>query len=213
MSEVKKTESTALTVGKSYDVEFVNPRTGEVVTEAPMYIEGRPREYRFNGQNGQFNLFGDKVLTDKSGRGLSSFTFHPMAYRTFEDQLFGRDRREQWAELFFIDEDGAVSQIMFNNTSVQELYRMLEPLLYERKSLSDVIITAKAERVQSKNDPTKSWFLCRFSYDPAPLDRVDAAADFVRDYKVYRQETITPACENKLISDGYYQAEPLSHEG
>lgn len=175
-----------------------------------LYFEGRPREYRFNGQNGQFNLYGDRVLTDPSGRLVSTFSFQPIAYRIFEDGLFGRSLRELWAELFFVDEDNCVSSIMFNNTSVNELYRLLEPILYERKSLCDVVLTIKPERVQSKSDPNKSWFIARFSYEPAKPETIAEMREFVKTHRVYRNETLTVAAQHKLVSQGYYLAiDPL----
>ena len=175
-----------------------------------LYFEGRPREYRFNGQNGQFNLYGDRVLTDKSGRLPSSFSFQPIAYRIFEDCLFGRSLRELWAELFFVDEDNCVACLMFNNTSVNELYRLLEPILYERKSLCDVVLTMKPERVQSKNDPNKSWFISRFTYEPAKPENIAEMREFIRTHRVYRNETLTVSAQHKLVSQGYYMAiDPL----
>ncbi len=171
-----------------------------------LYFEGRPREYRFNGQNGQFNLYGDRVLTDKSGRLLSSFSFQPIAYRIFEDNLFGRTQQELWAEIFFVDEDNCVASVMFNNTSVNELYRLLEPILYERKSLCDVVLTIKPERVQSKNDPNKSWFIARFSYETADAERIAEMREFVRTHRVFRNETLTASAQHKLVSQGYYLA-------
>ena len=175
-----------------------------------LYFEGRPREYRFNGQNGQFNLYGDRILTDKSGRLLSSFSFQPIAYRIFEDCLFGRSLRELWAELFFVDEDNCVASIMFNNTSVNELYRLLEPILYERTSLCDVVLTIKPERVQSKNDPSKSWFISRFTYETAKPEQIAEMREFVRTHRVYRNETLTVSAQHKLVSQGYYMAiDPL----
>lgn len=175
-----------------------------------LYFEGRPREYRFNGQNGQFNLYGDRVLTDPSGRLVSTFSFQPIAYRIFEDGLFGRSLRELWAELFFVDEDNCVSSIMFNNTSVNELYRLLEPILYERKSLCDVVLTIKPERVQSKSDPNKSWFIARFSYETAKPERIAEMREFVKTHRVFRNETLTVSAQHKLVSQGYYLAiDPL----
>lgn len=175
-----------------------------------LYFEGRPREYRFNGQNGQFNLYGDRVLTDGSGRLLSTFSFQPIAYRIFEDTLFGRAVRELWAELFFVDNDNCVASIMFNNTSVNELYRLLEPILYERKSLCDVVLNIKPERVQSKSDPSKSWYIARFTYENALPERIAEMKEYVKTHQVYRGETLTVSAQHKLVSQGYYMAiEPL----
>ena len=202
----EKTESQ-----NQFMVPAVDENTGEETMQAKyLYFEGRPREYRFNGQNGQFNLYGDRVLTDKSGRLLSSFSFQPIAYRIFEDLLFGRSMRELWAEIFFVDEDNCVASIMFNNTSVNELYRLLEPILYERKSLCDVVLTIKPERVQSKSDPSKSWFIARYSYTPAKPESIIEMREYIKLHRVYRAETLTVSAQHKLVSQGYYMAiEPL----
>ena len=111
---------------------------------------------------------------------------------------------------FFIDKDNCVSCLMFNNTSVNEFNRMLEPLLYERKSLCDVVVTVKPERVQSKNDPGKTWFIGRFSYTTAPDETVKEMREYVKANRVYRNETLTVSAQHKLVSSGYYMAlDPL----
>ncbi len=207
LKESSKAELVHTPKGEVHRTDDLLSQNGE---QKYLYFEGRPREYRFNGQNGQFNLYGDRILTDASGRLLSTFSFQPIAYRIFEDTLFGRSVRELWAELFFVDNDNCVASIMFNNTSVNELYRLLEPILYERKSLCDVVLTIKPERVQSKNDPSKSWYIGRFTYENAKPERVAEMMEFVRTHHVYRGETLTVSAQHKLVSQGYYMAiDPL----
>mgnify|MGYP000536533908 CR=1 FL=1 len=201
---MKKQENAVATTHKSYLVESPESETGEIVLkEKYLYFEGRPREYRFNGQNGQFNRYGDHVLTDPSGRLLTEFTFQPIAYRTFEDCLFGRLLREQWAELFFIDSDDCVASIMFNNTSVTEFYRLLEPILYERKSLCDIVLTVKPERITGKADPNKIWYIARFTYKPADPVRTAELTEYAKDHRIYRAETIQPSAVHKLVSENF----------
>jgi hypothetical protein len=206
-TEINDNQKEGLVPSPAADVQKKEDLSGE---QKYLYFEGRPREYRFNGQNGQFNLYGDRVLTDASGRLLSTFSFQPIAYRIFEDCLFGRSVRELWAELFFVDSDNCVASIMFNNTSVNELYRLLEPILYERKSLCDVILRIKPERVQSKNDPSKSWYIARFAYEPAKPELIAEMREYVKTHRVYRGETLTVSAQHKLVSQGYHMAiDPL----
>jgi hypothetical protein len=189
---------------KSYQEIIIDSETGEeVVADKYLYLPGRPREYRFNGQNGQFNLYGERVLMDERGKTLSSFTFQPIAYRFFEDVLFGRTEKEMWAELFFIDSQQCVSSIMFNNTSVSELFRLMEPLHYEKLSLCDVTLTARPERVTSKGDPTKTWYITRFSYEVSQAEKVKEYREYIRDHAVYRAETLTPVAEHKVVSRSF----------
>lgn len=200
----KQHEETSL---RPYQLVRADEETGEtVVVNKYLYFEGRPREYRFNGQSGQFNLYGDRILTDEKGRTLMAFSFQPIAYRIFEDTLFGRTVRELWAEIFFIDHENCVSAIMFNNTSVNELYRMMEPILYERQTLCDVTVTVRPEKVFSKSDPSKSWYIARFSYEAASAEKVREMREFTRDSRIYRSETLTSSAQHKLISRSYYNA-------
>jgi len=186
---------------KSYQEFVVDQETGEeLIANKYLYMPGRPREYRFNGQNGQFNLYGERVLMDEKGKTLTSFSFQPVSFRIFDAMLFGRTNIESWAELFFIDKEGCVSAIMFNNTTVVELFRLMEPLHYEKLSLCDVVITARPERVTSKNDPTKTWFICRFSYEIGPLSITKELKEYAKDVPIYRAETITPHSTIKIMS-------------
>lgn len=186
---------------KSYQVETTDEETGEIVAESKfLYLEGFPREYRFNGQNGQFNQYGERILTDTNGKPITEFSFTPIAYRIFEDTLFMRTEREVWAEFFFIDVDNCVSSLMINNTSVSELYRMMQPVFYERKTLCDLVITIRPEKVTSKTDAGKSWYIARFSYAAADVSSLKVIRDYVRDHHIYRSETLTDSATHRIVS-------------
>jgi hypothetical protein len=189
---------------KSYQQLIVDEDTGEeVVADMYTYLPGRPREYRFNGQNGQFNLYGERILMDDKGKPLNYFIFQPISYRFFEDTLFGRTEKEMWAELFFIDAQNCVSAIMFNNTTVAELFRLMEPMHYEKISLLDVVLTVKAEYVRSQKDPSKAWYIGRFSYNLAPKEVTHRYREYVNDRPVFRAETINPHADIKVMSRAY----------
>ncbi|PKK37718.1 MULTISPECIES: hypothetical protein [unclassified Siphonobacter] len=189
---------------KSYQIERVDEETGAMVAESKfLYLEGHPREYRFNGQNGQFNLYGERILTDSIGKPVTEFSFQPIAYRIFEDTLFTRSEQEVWAEFFFVDSDNCVASLMFNNTSVSELYRMMQPVFYERKTLCDLIITVKPEKVTSKADSGKSWYIARFSYRTGNEELAKEYRDFARDHHLYRAETLTDSALHRIVSKFY----------
>ena len=166
---------------KSYQQETVNKHGETVISDIFRYIEGEPKQYRYNSQTGQFNIDGDTPVLDKSGKPIKEFTFQPFVFRIFEDGLFNRNR-EPWAELFFIDALNCVSSIMFNGTTLTELRGVMKKLIYEGNeplNLCDVVLTIRPEKLTSKNDPTKSWFIGRFQL-PACRPRKCAATCGVR---------------------------------
>jgi len=129
---------------------------------------------------------------DKSGKPIKEFTFQPFVFRIFEDGLFNRSR-EPWAELFFIDALNCVSSIMFNGTTLTELRGVMKKLIYEGNeplNLCDVVLTIRPEKLTSKNDPTKSWFIGRFSYQLADPESVQQLAEYAADCPIYRRDTL-----------------------
>ena len=46
--------------------------------------------------------------------------------------------RKTWAEFFFVDDKGAVCAVLFHGYSVENLYRLIEPLFYDDLTLADV---------------------------------------------------------------------------
>lgn len=177
---------------KSYQQETISKHGEPIITDIFRYIEGEPKQYRYNSQTGQFNIDGDTPVLDKSGKPIKEFTFQPFVYRIFEDGLFNRNR-EPWAELFFIDALNCVSSIMFNGTTLTELRGVMKKLIYagdEPLTLCDVVLTVRPEKLTSKADPTKSWFIGRFSYDLAQAETVQQLAEYAADYPIYRRDTL-----------------------
>ena len=105
----------------AYLVKKADPETGEIIhVPKYKYIIGAPKQYRFNGQNGQFNINGEQILLDSKNKPLAEFSIQPIAWRIFEENLFARGRKETWAELFFVDAKDCVSSIMVNNTTLSD---------------------------------------------------------------------------------------------
>lgn len=179
--------------------QSIDETTGEVVSLIK-YLEGNPRQYRFNGQTGRFNLNG---IHDKG----VSFKLLPIAWRIFKSELFGRNRQEIWAELFFIDNDNCLSSIMFNNTSVQILQNMFGQVVYDGLILDDVLLTITCDkRVNAKVN--SSYYVAQFSFEKAEKEFLELNKSFAKDHNIYRQDTITQEESTHLSSNTY---RPASH--
>lgn len=203
---------------KSYQHEIINKHGEPVITDLFRYVEGEPKQYRYNSQTGQFNIDGDTPVLDKSGKPVKELTFQPFVYRVFEDGLFNRNR-EPWAELFFVDAVNCVSSIMFNGTTLAELRGVLKKLVYsgqEALTLCDVVLTVRPDKLTSKTDPTKSWFIGRFSYELATPESVAQLADYAADYPVYRRDTLKQTANYLSFSESFAlpsaDVQPLSIE-
>lgn len=191
---------------KPYLVSKVDEETGEeTLVPKFKYIPGSPRQYRFNGQNGQFNINGERILLDAKGSPITQFSFQPMAWRIFEDNMFGRTRADKWCEIFFVDEKNCVSTIMFNNTTLEELTDLAEKLYYDDVTLADIVLTIKPEKVESKKEgENKSWFVGRFSYDFADKDKTIELQEYAKDYPIYRKDTIKETATYLAKSPTFY---------
>ncbi len=190
---------------KSYQKEVTNAQ-GEVLTVNRFrYIEGEPKQYRYNSQAGQFNIDGDTPVLDKSGKPIKEFSFQPFVYRIFKDGLFNRSQ-ELWAELFFVDSVNCVSSIMFNGTTLDELRKLMKKLIYEgeeAKTLCDVVLTIRPERVTSKNDPTKAWYIGRFTSENAEPQTITELAEYAADFPVYRADTLKQTASYLNFSESF----------
>ncbi len=185
----------------------LNEETGEIVNLFK-YLEGQPKQYRFNGQNGQFNQNGDKVILDDKGKPTKTFTITPIAWRVFEENLFGRGRKDLWGEFFFVDEKNCVSSIMLNNTSLQELLDLAKELFYEDINLGQIRLTMTAENLTGeKNGQKTSWYITRLTWEMAPENEVKAYAEFAADYPIYRADTLTSTAVYRFKSESFYLPE------
>ncbi len=193
-------ETTPKSVSNLKSYQYLDFETGEVACKYK-YLEGHPRQYRFDAKEGKFTINGIEKLGD-------TFTFQPIAWRIFSDNILNMGTKN-WAEVFFIDEKNCVSALLFHGYSVDNIYKLIEPLFYDDLTLADVVITAKAEKKENtKITPKGVYYIAGFSYRIAPGEKVQEVQDFVKDNKIFRQETLTDLAHIK-VANGFYN--PLAN--
>ena len=186
------TLSGPITAVPVYLTEKADEATGELA-QVPRfrYLPGHPRQVRFDAKAGQFNIGGTVPLG-------SSLSFIPLAWRVFQDDILNMGRK-LWAELFFADDKGAICAVLFHGYSVENLYRLIEPLFYDDLTLADVTVKVTAEKKQTTKDgKTATYYIAQFSYEAADADEVAARRDFARDFAIWRAETYTGAADMRI---------------
>ena len=181
---------------RAYLTVAVDEDSGEVTeTSRFRYLAGHPRQIRFDAKAGQFNIGGATPLG-------SSLSFVPLAWRIFQDDILNMGRKT-WAELFFVDEKGAVCAVLFHGYSVENLYRLIEPLFYDDLTLADVKVKVQAEKKETTKDGKKAtYYIAQFSYEAADPAEVAALRDYAADFPIWRAETYTGLADIKT-SAGY----------
>ena len=169
---------------------LVDEDTGEETLEPKIiYIEGRPKIYRFDGKTGRFNLDGKEDLG-------TEFSFQPFAWRLFSGGLFDRKESTQWVEFFFLDADLCVSTIMFNNTSAINFKEAREKIVYLRKKFEDLKFVLKAEKkdyeITLPDGKTQkgNYFAATFQFEEGDLAFRKLGRDVARAYNVYGVVTL-----------------------
>ncbi|GAB3320391.1 hypothetical protein GCM10027299_13610 [Larkinella ripae] len=182
-----------------------NESTAEVASYSDFsrykYLEGHPRQYRFDAKEGLFNINGtEKLGGPTNGRSL---TFQPIAWRIFTDNILNMGTKN-WAEIFFIDEKNCVSAVLFHGYSVDNIFRLIEPLFYDDLTLADVVITAVAEKKENtKIQPKGVYYIATFSYQLADPEQTKALKAFGQENKIFRQETLTDIANIKTAYNYY----------
>ncbi|WP_426061229.1 hypothetical protein [Hymenobacter sp. B1770] len=193
-------QATELTLTPStrpaYLVAGVDESTGEETwSNRFRYLPGHPRQVRFDAKAGQFNINGAVPLGN-------SLYFIPLAWRVFQDDILNMGRK-LWTELFFADDKGAICAVLFHGYSVENLYRLIEPLFYDDLTLADVTVKVTTEKKQTtKEGKTATYYIAQFSYDAADAAEVAARRDYARDFPIWRAETYTRAADLR-IQHGY----------
>ena len=160
------------------------------------YLEGHPRQYHFDAKEGAFSING----TDSQGQQL---TFQPIAWRIFTDNILNMGTKN-WAEIFFVDEKNCISAILFHGYSVDNIFRLIEPLFYDDLTLADVVITATAEKKEnSRIQPKGVYHVATFSYELADKFRTKELKSSVKAYNIFRQETLTDIANTKAAYNYY----------
>jgi len=186
------TLSGPVTAAPAYLTDRLDQASGELV-QVPRfrYLPGHPRQVRFDAKAGQFNIGGITPLG-------ASLSFIPLAWRVFQDDILNMGRK-LWAELFYADDKGAVCAVLFHGYSVENLYRLIEPLFYDDLTLADVLVTVTAEKKQTtKEGKTATYYIAQFSYTAADPAEVAARRDFARDFAIYRAETYTGKADMRI---------------
>ncbi len=186
-----------ITASRAYlEVVSVDEQTGEVTEKSRFkYLPGHPKQIRADLKAGVFNVGGDKVL----GKTIS---FIPVALRIFSDNILNMGRKV-WAELFFVDETGAVCAVLFHGYSVENLQKLNAGLFYDDLNLTDVVLTVTPIKKQTEKDgKPATYFIADFSYTAADPAEVQARQEFAEDFDLYRDETLT-GTEDRRITAGY----------
>lgn len=163
--------------------QTIDQKNGDVISKY-RYLEGHPRNYRFDAKEGIFSLNGKEKL----GKSL---IFQPIAWRIFTDSILNQPEK-RWAELFFIDDKKCVSSILFHGYSVDNIFRLIEPLYYDGLTLANVVVTATAEKKENnKIQPKGVYYIAQFDYEMADADLTQQRQEFAKETPIYRLETQT----------------------
>lgn len=178
-----------------FTIEKVDEESGEVVTKAMFkYLQGMPKQYRFDGKAGGFNIIGLGADTK-----IETLVIQPIAYRFFEDDLMGMGHK-QWVEIAFIDDAACVSVVMFHTHSRQSLEAKLEELFYAEKGLNEVKLEItctmhKAEKVQGK----PVFAIAQFKLLEADAAETKLLKTYAATKKIYRKATMTSTAVHTLV--------------
>ena len=89
--------------------------------------------------------------------------------------------------------------MLFHGYSVENLYRLIEPLFYDDLTLADVTVKVTAEKKQTTKDgKTATYYIAQFSYEAAAPAEVAARRDYARDFAIWRTETYTGAADMRI---------------
>lgn len=171
--------------------------TGEILDKY-LYIAGNPKQYRFDAKEGKFSVHYDENNVEMVGATLS---FQPIAWRIFTDDILGQGLKK-WAELFFIDEVGCVSCILFHNYSVANLEQLITPLVYNRIKLSEVVLTVSANKKENlKIQPKGTYYIASFTYKVADKAQTQELSDYVATINLYRRDTQTERAQIQVTKN------------
>lgn len=210
--------STELATLKSY--EAMLPTRGGGLTRQPKYryMSGEPFVYKFNGSSGQI-LDADNEPIMSNGQRLKELIIQPIAFRFFNDCLFGRKEKdaygketlnpkfEDWCEVFFVDENNRVCVIMFAGTTLASLKRAMKGLYYDPqgRTMNEIVLQMTPEKVTSKNDSSVSWHQGNFKWKAADEKLIAEYTDFDRDFPVYQSSTVTGSCQLQSFHGSFFE--------
>lgn len=161
-----------------------------------LYLQGHPRQYRFDASRGLLNINGETVV---SGSG-KPFSFAPIAYQMFQASLFNYPPME-WVEFFFINGDNQLCAVLFHGFSVENLKQQLPNLFYERLTPCGVVWSVVPK--EKTNAAGNTYYIASFEATPQTDATREAFAELRRVLPpIFRAETALP--ENVLIASEHY---------
>ncbi|MEK7254517.1 MAG: hypothetical protein AAB316_07220 [Bacteroidota bacterium] len=166
---------------------LVNTETGEV--QPLRYLPGYPRQIRFDASKGNFNLNGDTSLSKKG----EPFSFIPVAYRIFTDDILGMSKR-RWAEFFFLNQERQLCALLFHGYSVENFMRLAaSQMFYDGVTPCEVVLTATPVEKVSKNPEANGnkYYLAEFGYKKLEKAELEALSQSVSGLQIWRDETTT----------------------
>lgn len=159
------------------------------------YLAGHPRPYRFDASRGVINLNGETVITKKG----EAFTFIPIAYRIFQDNILGLGKKK-WAEFFFLNQASQVCNLLVHGYSVDQLMRTVEAMFYDEANLCEVELTLKPIERTNQASGNK-YFVSEFSYRLLEQKPKDILFTITSELELWREETFTGDAEVMLVKN------------
>ena len=160
----------------------IDTATGEI--KLPKYVEGNPRQYRFDASKGVLNMNGLDTLT-KPG---DHFRLIPVAIRIFNGELFEMGRKD-WVEIAFLNCKNQICTVMLHGFSVENLQKESSELFYEDLDVLECIMTVKPTEKTSKESGNK-FYICDFSFEAADKKLAAAMKMAVEGTPIYRLDTL-----------------------
>jgi len=190
-------------IGANVQDEQTTAANGTATVKMPKYMIGMPKQYRFDAKAGQFNINGTIQIKG------NSFTFTPLAYRIFADDILQMGAKK-WVEFFFVDEKNCVSAILFHGYSLDNLLKLNSELFYDDITLDKVRVTATAVSHTKKLADGKSttYYVAEFSYEVLTDKEVAEVEEIVstlheNQQYIYRRDTLTEFADI-TISHNFY---------
>jgi len=171
------------------------------------YLAGSPRSYQFNAGTGVFGIVNGDTLTKKG----ESFSFIPVAFRVFKDEIFNYGKKT-WAEFFFTNDLGQMCSILFHGYSVENLNKITSDLFYDDANLCEVLLTVTPS--ERKNEAAKSsYFIADFGFKVLNKKEKEAVEAIGTGLNIYRESTITGDVKMELSQNYTAPIEMINGSG
>lgn len=169
--------------------------------ESLRYLPGFPRNYRFDAKKGVLRFKNEAEITAKG----QSFSFIPIAFRIFSDEILNFPPRK-WAEMLFINGAGQVCAVLFHGYSVDRLQTMLGDLYYEEVNLCELILTVTPT---PRSNEHGGYYVASFSYELLSGEEVKTMGSIINALPpLYREETLTGDATNFAWRNYHLPARP-----